>query len=189
MNPLHEAARELLTFLDESGWKACLIGGLVVQRWGEPRLTHDVDVAVLTAYGEEVPVINALLGTFRSRRDDARDFALANRVLLLRASNGVDLDVSLAAFDFEREVLDRATTFEFEPGLHLRTCSADDLIVYKLVAGRPRDLGDVESTVLRQATGLDADRVRRWIAIFAELKEDPDLGRPFEEALRRVARR
>lgn len=40
---LVEAAEELLVFLSASGRSACLIGGMVVSRWGEPRATKDVD--------------------------------------------------------------------------------------------------------------------------------------------------
>jgi hypothetical protein len=39
MNPLFAAARELLDFLDSFHFSSCLIGGLTVERWGEPRLT------------------------------------------------------------------------------------------------------------------------------------------------------
>ena len=173
MNPLFAAARELLDSLDALGFTSCLIGGLVVARWGEPRLTRDVDATVLAEYGSEAGVLDALLARFSPRRPDARDFALAHRVLLLRASNGVDLDVSLAAFEFEREALERASAFEFEPGVRLRTCSAEDLIVYKAVAGRPRDIADIETVVARQVRRLDVDRVREWLRLFAELRRTP----------------
>lgn len=113
--------------------------------------------------------------------------ATVKRPIESRASNGVDLDLSLAAFDFEREALDRATLYEFEPGVALLTCSAEDLIVYKAVAARPRDREDIRTVVIRQAQRLDIDRVRRWLRVFAELKEDPDLARPIEDALRKYA--
>ena len=184
MNPLFAAARELADFLETSGFSFCLIGGLVVERWGEPRLTHDVDATVLADYGSEARVIDAVLARFDARRLDAREFALTYRVLLVKASNGVDLDLSLAAFDFEREVLDRATPYRFADDAVFPTCSAEDLVIYKAVAGRPRDVADIETVVGRQRDRLDAARVRRWLQIFAELKEEPDLARPFEEARR-----
>jgi predicted nucleotidyltransferase len=189
MNPLFEAAEELLDTLDALGLSACLIGGLVVERWGEPRLTRDVDATVLAEYGAEAPVVDAVLSRLPARRPDAREFALSYRVLLLKASNGVDLDLSLAAFDFEREVLERATTYEFSPGIRLRTCSAEDLIVYKAVAGRARDIADIETVVIRQGRVLDVERVRAWLRFFAELKEDPKLPDAFEHALRKAAQR
>jgi hypothetical protein len=178
------AAQEVLGVLERAGLRACLIGGLVVPRWGEPRATSDVDVSVLAPYGGEEPAIDTVLAHFQPRSPDPRGFALAHRVLLVRATNGVFLDVALAAFPFEVEALDAASEWEIAAGASVRTCSAEHLIVYKLVAGRPRDLTDVDGIVRRRATILDVDVIRRWGAVFAELKEDPDLLRPFETALK-----
>lgn len=181
---LVKAAAEVLACLDEAGVPACVIGGLAVQRWGEPRSTSDVDFTVLAPYGEEQPIVDNLLSRFAPRRSDARSFALTNRVLLLRTAAGPEADVALAAFPFEIEALNLASGWEAAPGILLRTCPAEHLIIYKLVAARPRDLADVHGIVRRQGQRLDAERIRRWGREFAELKDDPDLLRPFENALR-----
>jgi hypothetical protein len=96
----------------------------------------------------------------------------------------VSLDVSLAATPFEEDVMDRASSWRDIEGVPLVTCSAEDLVIYKLVAGRPGDIQDVIGIVGRQAQKLDAARIRHWGAQFAELKEDPDLLRPFDAARR-----
>ena len=160
-----------------------MIGALAVHRWGQPRATSDADFSALASYGDERPVIDALLGRFEARRPDAEGFALANRVLLLKTREGVEIDIALAAFPFEIEAIEMASSWEIVPGLALRTCPAEHLIVYKLVAARTHDLADVESIVRRQGGQLDIARIRRWGAEFAELKEDPDLMRPFERVL------
>ena len=95
-----EAAR-LDQFLQSLGWRFCFIGGLAVQHWGEPRLTRDLDVSLLTGFGEEASYVDALLGVYSPRIAGARDFALARRVLLLRSDGGVGIDVSLAALPYE----------------------------------------------------------------------------------------
>ena len=180
------AARDVLAVLDDAGIRACVIGALAVHRWGEPRATSDVDFSALAPYGDERPTIDALLGHFQKRRADAEAFAMVSRVLLLRTTEGVEIDVALAAFPFELEALELASSWEILPGISLRTCPAEHLIVYKLVAARHHDLGDMASIVQRQAKRLDVDRIRRWGREFAELKEDPDLLRPFDEALRKA---
>lgn len=38
------AAGEMQGFCQQQGWRSCFIGGVAVQRWGEPRLTQDVDL-------------------------------------------------------------------------------------------------------------------------------------------------
>ena len=43
---LFAAAADLQRFCGAHRWKTAIIGGLAVQRWGEPRQTRDVDVAL-----------------------------------------------------------------------------------------------------------------------------------------------
>jgi hypothetical protein len=159
---------------------------MVVARWGEPRATRDVDATVLADFGEEAQLLSALLRKFPSRDPEPLPRAERGRLALLTASNGVQLDLSFAAFPFEREVLDRASTWRIPPGTELNTCSAEDLVIYKLVAARPGDLVDVSGVVRRQGRRLDVDRIRRWGRAFAEIKEDPELLHPFEQALRGI---
>ena len=184
MSQLLLAAKEVFDWLDAQGVHGCLIGGLAVQRWGEPRLTHDVDLTVLAEIGCEARIVDILFQRLVPRMEGARQFALQYRVALLRASNGVDVDVALGATSFEVESFRRATPFEFEPGYILRTCSAEDLIVYKAVAGRPQDVADIRGIVNRQIGRLDLKLIRKWLEVFVEVKADPDLARPFREALK-----
>ena len=79
-------------------------------------------------------------------------------------------------------------TWKHVSGVSVDTCSAEDLVIYKLIAARPQDLVDVTSIVQRQGNRLDVERVRHWGREFAELKEDPDLLRPFDDAVRRGSR-
>lgn len=188
LSPQFAAALEALAALTVLGRRACVIGGLAVQRWGEPRFTQDADLTVLAPLGSEATIVDALLLRFQPRSRDTRTLALDRRVLLVRASNGVSLDISLAALPFEEEVLDRASSWRDVDGVPLVTCSAEDLVIYKLVAARPQDLVDVAGIVHRQTSRLEIERIRLWGAQFAELKEDPDLLRPFEDALRKANR-
>jgi hypothetical protein len=182
--PLTTAAADVLRICGALGLRACLIGGIAVQRWGQPRATQDVDATVLAPFGSEPAVVDRLLSRLTPRVADARPFALERRVLLVQADNGIKVDISLAGSPFEEQVLERSTVWRHVGDVALLTCSAEDLIIYKLVAARPQDLVDVAGIVRRQGTRLDADRVRLWGREFAELKEDPDMLRPFEAALR-----
>lgn len=174
MNPLFVAALETQRLCQEHGWRCCVIGGLAVQRWGEPRLTRDVDVSLLCGWGNEETVIDALLQRFEARRDDAREFALRYRVVLLKASNGVPIDVALAAMPFEERAHERASDHAVGEGSVLRTCSAEDLVVYKVFAGRPQDWLDVEAIVTRQTGLLAREQIVQELEPLLALKEDID---------------
>jgi len=71
--------------------------------------------------------------------------------VLLTASNGVDLDISFAAFPFEMEVLERASDWVVTPEVSLRTCSAEDLLIYKRITALPIDIHDVQAVHLAWA--------------------------------------
>jgi len=175
MIPQFQAALELQSFLKERGWSFCIIGGLAVFRWGEFRTTQDVDVTLLTGFGDEEGFIRPLLERFASRKPDAEEFALRNRVLLLTASNDVGVDVSLGALPFEEQLVARASAFAFEPGVSLITCSAEDLVVLKAFAGRGQDWRDVEGVLVRQEPRLDWKYIREWLPQLCELKEAPEI--------------
>ena len=127
MNPVFAAARELQQWCLGRGWRFCIIGGVAVQRWGEPRFTRDVDCTILVAAGEETTYIDELLAAFQARIPNARTFAQSNRVLLLASSKGVPLDVSLGSLAFEERLLSRASAYHVSPEADLITCSAEDL--------------------------------------------------------------
>lgn len=174
MNPLFAAAREIGSFCEEKGWACCLIGGLAVLRWGEPRLTRDVDLTLLTGYGNEEPFISDLLGAFGSRLDSAAEFARQNRVLLLKATNGIPIDLALGALPFEERAVARSSRFEIGDAESLLTCSAEDLVVHKAFAGRDRDWLDIEGIVVRQAGKLNRDLVWEEIRPLLALKQETD---------------
>lgn len=175
MRDLFRVAAEVQAFVESKGWQFCYIGGVALQRWGENRLTSDVDLSILTGFGTEEQFIDTLLARFTPRREDAKAFALQYRVLLLQSTEGIGIDISLAALPFEQELINRATNFEFLPKSNLRTCSAEDLVVLKAFAARPQDWVDIRGILVRQGNTLLRAEIRTHLAILAELKEDQQI--------------
>jgi hypothetical protein len=159
MKPLFAVAAELEKFLIAHRWQYCFIGGIALQRWGQPRLTVDVDLTLLTGFGGEERYVDELLAAYSPRLPDARNFALKNRVLLLKSAEGIAINIALGAIPFEIEAVNRASRFEFLPGLSLLTCSAEDSVIFKAFAGRPQDWADIE----------------RQLAPLCLLKDAPDI--------------
>jgi len=81
-------------------------------------------------------------------------------VLLLRADSGVGLDIALGGLPFEDSAVARASLFTFPGDVPLRTCSAEDLVVFKAFADRPKDWVDVEGILIRQSATMDWGYVR-----------------------------
>ncbi len=81
----------------------------------------------------------------------------------------------MGGLPFEQLVVERASPFEFLPDIVLVTCSAEDLVVLKSFADRPRDWVDVESVIGRQPSVLDWAYIERSLSPLAELKESPEI--------------
>ncbi len=175
MNDIIQAAAELQAICESQGWQFCFIGGLAVQRWGEPRETVDADLSLFAGFGDEEPYINLLLTHFDPRIPNAAVFARQRRVLLLRSAKGVGLDVALAALPFEALVIERSSYFTYPPNIALRTCSAEDLIVLKAFAGRGQDWVDIERIIVRQTGKLDWQYIWEQLRPLAELKDSPEM--------------
>jgi hypothetical protein len=173
VNPILAAAVDVQGFCLQRGWRFCFIGALAVQRWGEPRLTLDVDLTVLAGYGGEEVFADALLARFRGRLPDAREFALRHRVVLLRIGD-VPVDVSLGALPFEARAVERASAFDIGEGKTLLTCGAEDLVVLKAFAGREKDWLDIEGVAVRQAGRLDEALIWSELDPLLQLKDSPD---------------
>jgi len=112
-----EALQELREFLDEQGWEYCLIGGLAAGRWGEARFTHDIDVVVRSAFGDEEDFIKPLLKKFKKRIAAAAQFAKAVRTVLVMAGNGVGIDISLGPWHLRKRCFREPDPHELWPEL------------------------------------------------------------------------
>ena len=53
MIELFQVALEVQDFCEANHWEYCFIGGVALQRWGEPRVTQDVDLTLVTGFGNE----------------------------------------------------------------------------------------------------------------------------------------
>ncbi|TAK87958.1 MAG: hypothetical protein EPO20_00505 [Betaproteobacteria bacterium] len=175
MKTVLEAALEVQRKLTEGKERFCFIGAIALQRWGEPRATRDVDVTVLCPFGDEPRAIDRMLVFFAGRIPDAREFALRNRVLLLKSEAGIPIDVALGSLPYEQRCVGRASDWEITPGGALRTCSAEDLVVLKAFASRTRDWADIEALLARRGASLDWNLVLEELAPLAAARDMPEI--------------
>lgn len=166
-----------------------LIGGIAVIARGVPRTTRDVDATVSAATAQVDIVLRIFAEHELSPRiADARAFAHANQVLLLRhLPSGVDVDVSLAWLPFELEAINASDKLPIG-GVQVPVARPEDLVIYKAIAWRPQDQQDVERLLNLHGDRMDLVRVRRVVAELAAALEEPervvDLERVIERALK-----
>jgi hypothetical protein len=161
-----------------------VIGGLAVAVRGRPRMTRDADITVGFDKSELPRVLEAAAAAgFSSRIDEPETFVAKTGVLpLARASDGWEVDLIFAGSPYEHEAITRATAEDLQ-GVTLPVISAEDLVIHKVVAGRPRDMDDASAIVARQGAKLDRTLVLEFLVGLAEAVADDDLRRRAEQLL------
>lgn len=176
----------LMDWFSGEGLRASIIGGVAASLRGKPRLTKDIDAVVLGADSEALVRSSARFHIV-PRTNDAIEFARNTRILLLRHEPGnIDVDVSLGALPFEEELIERSTWIDLG-GLKILAASAEDLVIMKAVAGRARDVMDIEN-IIAANPDLDLDRIRRWVREFASVLDMPEIHDDLEKLLSRRRR-
>jgi hypothetical protein len=156
-----------------------VVGGQAVLLYGEPRLTKDIDITLGVGL-DRLPEILALAEWMGLRPlVDPETFTRQTMVLPCGdPETGVRLDFMFSFSPYERQALERVRTVEMGK-TSVRFASVEDVIVHKVIAGRPRDLEDVRSILIKNP-GVDLAYVRRWLKEFSEALAEPFLER-FEQ--------
>jgi Nucleotidyltransferase of unknown function (DUF6036) len=172
-----------LPVLHRWGDRWYLFGAQAVAVWGRPRMSADVDVTAEIAGPPEAFVTAMLQAGFDLRVPDWQAFLARTRVLpfLYRAAD-LPLDVVLAGPGLEQEFLDRAVRVEMA-GITVPVISPEDLVVTKLLAGRPKDVEDVRTILEDRHARLDLERVRALLHLLEQILSRGDLVPELERLL------
>lgn len=154
--------------LETRGFEFMLIGGQAVLLHGRPRLTEDIDLTL--ASGPEA--LPRLLTACRNLGleplpEDVESFVGETYVLpAFEPETEIRVDFVFSTTPYERQAIERAVRVELE-GVAVPFATAEDLLLHKLFAGRPRDLEDAAAVVRRQRDVLDWEYLERWAEEFA----------------------
>ena len=168
--------------LRRSGDRWYLFGAQAVTIWGRPRLSADVDITVAIA-GPPDDFVAATLAAGFDLRSDWRDFVARTRVLpLLHRATQMPLDVVLAGPGLEEDFLERAVVVTLA-GMEVPVITPEDLVVTKLLAGRPKDVEDVRGILEERNERLDLVRLRSLLCLLEEALSRGDLRSELERLL------
>lgn len=147
-----------------------VIGGMAVARWQHLRVTKDVDLLI----GIESAQVDALLAKLRAagiqpineppvlKLDQYRFIPLVYEppdVFL-----NIHIDLMIADSAFQQLALARSTPLRLpQLDFEMRVISCEDLIVFKLIAGRIIDRADVAALLRLNRETLDLSYLSKWI--------------------------
>jgi predicted nucleotidyltransferase len=184
LEPLLDALDAVQKLLSKFGDKGVIIGGAAVGILGRARFTEDVDAMFLLSSDDLPGLLKLAKETgIEPRIENAIEFAQKNRVLLLQhKSTDTSIDISLGVLPFEEEMVERSKLYEVDENLQIRLPTAEDLIIMKAVAHRPKDLEDIR-TIAQKYANLDKTRIKQWVTAFGEILDQPDLWKQVEPLL------
>ena len=152
-----------------------LFGAQAVTLFGVPRLSADVDVTLKLSSDSPDELLAAMRAAGFTLRIDDPEFVRRTRVLpFLHEATGMPLDIVLAGSGLEDEFLDRARVVDLG-GVEVPVISPEDLVIAKVLAGRPKDTEDVRGVLRAQGPGLDAARIERILGLLEEALGQGDL--------------
>jgi predicted nucleotidyltransferase len=152
--------------LDKNSIPYMIIGGQAVLLYGEPRLTKDIDITL----GVSVNKLNELLSIIKKIEllplpENIKKFAEKTFVLPVKdAKTNIRVDFIFSQTSYEKQAIKRANIVNLKNAI-LKFASIEDLIIHKIFAGRPRDLEDVKSIIIKNPS-FNKNYIKKWLEEF-----------------------
>lgn len=169
------STRLLQQRLSEAGIASIVIGGIAVGAWGEPRVTRDADLKVLLGREDAEQLLTVLGADYSPLSTHPRETLRRQAMVFVQDSLGARLDLLLADTPYDVSAIERGCDVEIQPGIMIRVCSPEDLVIYKMISTRVRDHEDVAGVIRRQASALDHSYVEGWLRQFEQALDDSTL--------------
>lgn len=168
-----ELLERLAVALDRHRIPYMVIGGQAVLLYGAARFSQDIDMTLGLEPTEIARLAKSLkdIGC-RSLVPDPEAFVSKTCVWPCQDdATGLRLDFIFSFSAYEKDALKRVKRVRIG-NADVSFASVEDLIIHKMVAGRPRDIEDVRG-ILRRKPALDDEYLRRWLAEFQKGLDQP----------------
>ena len=132
--------------------------------YGEPRLTKNIDIIMDVGRDELGRVLEVLKKAgLETIVPDPEDFVEKTMVLPSRdKDSGFRVDLIFSDSAYEKEAFARSKKLKVGD-THVSFISPEDLVIHKVIAGRPRDIEDAKSVLINNPS-LDREYIRGWLA-------------------------
>ena len=160
-------------FAKKLGVRWYVFGAQAVNLYGFPRATADLDVTVELGKLDPIDVVARLRkANFTPRFEDAAFIAATRVIPVVHDASASPIDIVLAGPGLEVQFLDEVVLHSIGR-IEVPVLSIENLIVTKLLAGRPKDLEDVRE--LLPIRDVDHTHVERVLALVEAALDQSDL--------------
>jgi len=143
-----------------------VIGGQAILLHGEPRLTKDIDITLGVGIEEIETVLNIVNAlSLKVLVDNPEDFVSKTMVLpVLNTEPNIRVDLIFSFTSYEKQAIERAVEVLMKDA-RVKFASVEDMIIHKNIAGRPRDIEDIRSIMLKNIN-FDQTYILQWLIEF-----------------------
>jgi hypothetical protein len=186
VSALDDVLASVVAAMQQIGSRWYLFGAQAAVIWGRPRLTADIDITAQIDPDQVDHFLESMKRQGFTLRFDDPEFVNRTRVFpFLHQRTGVPVDVVVAGPGLEEAFLDRAVEVPIG-GATVPVISPEDLVVTKVLAGRPKDIEDVRGVLRERADSLDVSRIREMLRLLEEALAQSDLLVAFESELEKL---
>jgi predicted nucleotidyltransferase len=154
--------------LDKNKIPYIIIGGQAVNLHGIVRATQDIDITLGIDTGKMEELLKIILKlNLIFLKENPEEFAKKFWVMpVFEKKSKIKIDFAFSFSPFEKNAIKRAVKIKIKNQI-VKFCSIEDLIVFKVIAGRAIDLFDVRNIILRNGK-FDRKYVLKWIKLFED---------------------
>lgn len=163
-----------------------IIGGQAILLYGSPRLTKDIDITL----GVNIDGLENTLKTVKEMGleiipDNPESFVKKTFVLPTKdRTTGIRVDLIFSFSPYEKQAIARAKPVFFNDTA-VMFALLEDVIIHKIFAGRPRDIEDVATVILKNPD-FDREYIELWLKEFDLAMETNEFITRFAELCRQA---
>lgn len=159
--------------LDNRDISYMISGGQAVLFYGEPRLTRDIDITTGLKPFEFKKIIDITENlNLKILVDNPSKFIKKTMVLpAMEEDSDIKVDFIFSFSEYEKNALERTNKVEIN-NYKIKLASLEDIVIHKVISGRPRDIEDINSMLLKNPD-YNRNYIESWLSKFEEsLNED-----------------
>lgn len=179
---LEDVFKKIVTFLNREKCNYVVIGGIATGVLGEPRLTGDIDIDIALKKKEFADFLDKVKRNgFVVNKSKCIQMAEKRGVFQISYGD-YHIDFIIASIGFEEEIFKRKNVAKIY-GQKTYLPTPEDLILLKIIPGRPQDFADAEKIAIRYKKKLDVRYLKNWAQRLSDEAQDMRVWKDLERLI------